>query len=279
MPPGCTCWTYHQGGDDWSCDDFNEEGSCSCGGGVSGGAEMRQMSPIDITCCSEAADPLHLQMGCSTNDVSITNTGTTAQYQVNDPSESNHLGWFSDGETMHFVRYLRFHAPAEHRVKGRMYDMELELVAYSSCDPCPCCPPTAVLSVFWKKGVHNAFLSRLQWGSPLFRTLSLPEPHQECGSEQAVAPRPVPQIDLHWLNQLASPSYYRYTGSMTSPPCTQPVERFVLCRPQQLSSQQLYDFYQLLRSMPRTERKEGGHANHRHVQPLHPQTAVKCYYS
>ena len=260
MHAECTCWTYHHGEDDWS-------------GCEEGKNETHQQSPINITSCAEATEPLQLNLGSSVTGVTVANTGTTAQYQVESPSEDNNLGSFYDGEMTHFVRFLRFHSPAEHQVNGKIYDMELELVAYSSIDPCPCCPPTGVLSFFWKRGVTSDFLSHLQWKSELFRTLLLPP-----GCNELVH-RSIPQIDLHWINQLAKPSYYRYTGSLTTPPCTTPVERFLMCRPQQLSFHQLSLFRNLLRHMPRTKRSNTAHANNRTIQPLRPHTAVKCYYS
>jgi carbonic anhydrase len=254
--PDCTCWTYCAGGDDWTCE--------TCDGD--------QQSPIAITNCSAIAEPLQLKLGCAAYNATVTNTGTTVQYQVTCPTEANHLGSFTQGGTTHYVRYLRFHAPAEHQVQGKVYEMEMELVAYSCVDPCEDCCPTAVLSVFWEQGCDSSFLNSVEWGCELFRTLLLPK-GDNCDE---LVYRCVCQINLQWLNQLVCPSYYRYDGSLTAPPCSQPVERFILCRPQQLSACQLWAFHKLLCYLPRTKNADGSHRNSRNRQPLGERT-VDCH--
>ncbi|MEQ8757260.1 MAG: carbonic anhydrase family protein [Coleofasciculus sp. G1-WW12-02] len=115
---------------------------------------------------------------------------------------------------------FHFHSPSEHRVKGEAYPMEAHLVHKSQDGQ------LAVVGVFLKEGQYNPFIETL-WANILT--------HKGERIVRGVT-----------INASALPpqdkSYYHYTGSLTTPPCTEGVEWYVLKQPIEISSQQLAKF-------------------------------------
>jgi carbonic anhydrase len=133
------------------------------------------------------------------------------------------------------VQY-HFHAPSEHRVNGKSYEMELHLVHKSAIGE------LAVIGVFIKRGRTHPTLDRLLDQAP--REASGKVSNQEI------------LIDPNLLLPTAR-VYFHYQGSLTTPPCSEGVRWFVLKEPQEASAEQIARFSALF---------AGGTA--RPVQPL-----------
>lgn len=136
------------------------------------------------------------------------------------------------------LEHMEFHSPSEHQLSGTSLSMEIQFVhkALNGTN-------TAILSVFVIEGRENPMFAEL-WNQ--FVTGS--------GSLQLDASKLLPP----------SKTYYHYTGSLTSPPCTEGVEWIVYNTPAELSREQIAAF--------RAKFPE----NNRPVQPLNGRK-VKNY--
>ncbi|CAD6255119.1 unnamed protein product [Miscanthus lutarioriparius] len=106
--------------------------------------------------------------------------------------------------TAYHLKQLHWHSPAEHTVDGRRYDMELHLVHESAENK------AAVIAILYEVGRHDdAFLHHLE---PFIRRIAGVRDREER----------VGVVDPRRARGRAS-VYYRYMGSLTTPPCTEGV--------------------------------------------------------
>ncbi|MBI1743482.1 carbonic anhydrase family protein [Candidatus Acetothermia bacterium] len=134
---------------------------------------------------------------------------------------------------------LHFHAPSEHTINGRQFDMEMHLVHKSASGN------LAVIGVMIRKGKENKAYEQL-WNN-------LPAEKDKEASLNAK----VNADDLLPANRLT----YRYTGSLTTPPCSEGVSWNVLTTPIEFSQGQIDRFTEVLNRSCCT-------FNNRPVQPL-----------
>ena len=112
-------------------------------------------------------------------------------------------GSVSINGTVYHLRQLHWHSPTEHSVNGRRYDLELHMVHQSAQGK------AAVIGVFYQIGAHDAFMHKL-------------EPYLEMIAEKKDREEKVGVIDPRGARGRAS-VYYRYMGSLTTPPCAEGV--------------------------------------------------------
>ncbi|KAJ9184850.1 hypothetical protein P3X46_004536 [Hevea brasiliensis] len=93
-----------------------------------------------------------------------------------------------------------WHIPTEHAINGRRYNLELHIVHQNSHGA------FAVIGILYKYGLPDPFLSRLM---PFIKTVTKEE--KDLG---IISPR-----DIGFWSR----SYFRYNGSLTTPPCTEGV--------------------------------------------------------
>jgi len=129
---------------------------------------------------------------------------------------------------------FHFHSPSEHTVEGQSYPMELHLVHKGQDGQ------LAVIGVFLKEGQYNPFIQTL-WSN-----IPTQEAKQTIQGIKINASALLPQ----------DKSYYHYSGSLTTPPCTEAVNWYVLKQPIEISSQQISKFQSIY------------NGNARPVQPL-----------
>jgi carbonic anhydrase len=125
-----------------------------------------------------------------------------------------------DGKTFELAQY-HFHAPSEHTLGGRHYAMEMHLVHHSESGE------LVVVGALIDEGTHNAAFD------PIWQ--QLPERPGEERHLEDVA------VDIDALLPDAS-RYWRYEGSLTTPPCTEGVHWLVLEQPLMLSAEQIARF-------------------------------------
>jgi carbonic anhydrase len=130
---------------------------------------------------------------------------------------------------------FHFHAPSEHTIDGRHYPMELHLVHRAQAGE------LAVLGVFVEEGEPNLVFDALIEGLP-----------SAAGEERHFEDV---EIDVDAFIT-SGDEYYRYEGSLTTPPCSEGVHWAVLTEPLRASAEQIAA---LDAAMP---------ANNRPVQPL-----------
>ncbi|CAL5001669.1 unnamed protein product [Urochloa decumbens] len=121
--------------------------------------------------------------------------------------------------TAYYLKQLHWHSPTEHTVDGRSYDMELHLVHESAEGK------AAVIGILYEVGAHDAFLHALE---PAIRRIADRQDHEEH----------VGVVDPRGARGRAS-VYYRYLGSLTTPPCTEGVIWTVVKRVRTVSKYQL----------------------------------------
>lgn len=195
----------------------------------------RNQSPIDIH-DALTAHPRPLKVKYSLAPNSIVNNGHTVQVNV-PPGNTITL----DGETF-TLQQFHFHAPSENTIKGKSFPLEMHLVHADANGE------VAVVAVMFKLGAANPALASLWQNLP-----------QQVDKPVVLSQK----VDLNALLP-ASLTHYRFSGSLTTPPCTEGVRWLVMKKPLTLSQAQLSQFVQLMH-----------HANNRPVQPLHGRVVVQ----
>lgn len=140
------------------------------------------------------------------------------------------------------LQQLHFHAPSENTVHGKHYAMEMHLVHKDATGA------VAVVAVMFDKGAANTELDKL-WAT-------MPEKAEQNTKIST-------QMDLNALLP-TDKTYWRFSGSLTTPPCSEGVTWIVLKHPLTLSAAQLEKFSHTMH-----------HDNNRPVQPLNGRVVVE----
>ncbi|MCZ7586268.1 MAG: carbonic anhydrase family protein [Deltaproteobacteria bacterium] len=176
-----------------------------------------EQSPIDLTGETET-DLTDITFNYQSSPLEIVNNGHTIVANVEAGSSI-----VSDGVTYNLLQF-HFHAQSEHQVDGVSYPMEMHLV-HKSADEV-----LAVVGVFLEGGGAEN-------GS--FSTVLDNMPAEEEGTEE-----PADDVDPADLLPAAK-TYYKYDGSLTTPPCSEGVKWHVLETPVELSDAQIAQFTDL----------------------------------
>ncbi len=191
-------------------------------------ADGRNQSPVDIRSTVQADLP-PLQVRYAQGPSTIINNGHTIQIDFA-PGSMLRLD-----DTDFELKQVHFHSPSENMIDGRSFPFEAHFVHADAQGG------LAVIGVMYETGAANEGLAPF-WGQ-------LPE---QPGPAQPLA-QPADASQM----LPASLDYYRYSGSLTTPPCSEGVRWLVLKNPLTISSEQQAAF----------ERIMGGPTN-RPVQPL-----------
>jgi carbonic anhydrase len=177
----------------------------------------RLQSPIDIREANAKKAPLApIRFGYAAARGRMVNNGHTIQ--VNMPV-SGSVG-LPDGEYQ--LQQFHFHAPSEERINGRRYPMVVHLVHRNAKGK------LAVIAVLMQEGKENAALK------PVFDGLPARQGDR----------RSLPNLNAAGILP-ADRGYYRFKGSLTTPPCSEEVSWYVLKHPASLSKAQLRAFRKL----------------------------------
>ncbi|MBD2771282.1 carbonic anhydrase [Iningainema tapete] len=177
-----------------------------------------QQSPIDLQ-GAIAAQLSAIEFDYQDSPLRIVNNGHTIQVNYESGSSIK-----LDGETFNLVQF-HFHDPSEHTINKKPFDMELHLVHRSEAGA------LAVIGVLLKQGQHNAALQPI-WDAFPNRN----EPEQVVKTVKVNAGQFLPK------NQ----KFYRYFGSLTTPPCSQGVNWIVMQQPIEISQDQIQKFANLI---------------------------------
>jgi len=194
----------------------------------------KNQSPVDIKGAVHAGlKPLKMAYKAVGNEV--INNGHTLQVNFA-PGSTLQL----DGTEFELKQY-HFHAPSENLVNGQSYPLEVHLV-HADKDG-----NLAVIGVMFKQGAENKALKAL-W----------PQLPKEANSKNALG-APLSAASL----LPAKHAYFRFSGSLTTPPCSEGVRWLVMKNPVTVSKEQVAAFEGILH-----------HANNRPVQPLNGRVIV-----
>jgi carbonic anhydrase len=183
-------------------------------------------SPIDL-CRPEMLTLPTLEFSYRESPLEVVDTGHGIRVNVD---EGNRL--IIGSERYSLVQY-HFHAPSEHRLEGDLFDMEIHFVHENEVGE------GAVAGVFVKarSGRRNPAIQEIWDRVP-----------PSVRPPAALNPAHLLPIDRR---------YFRYAGSLTTPPCSEGFRWHVLRAPIEISEEQLAEFH-------------GWYAmNARPIQPLH----------
>ncbi|PKE32422.1 carbonic anhydrase [Rahnella sp. AA] len=194
----------------------------------------KMQSPVDIKDAMKV-HPHPLELSYTLPPVNVVNNGHSVQVNVR---EGDFITL--DGEKF-VLQQFHFHAPSENTIDGKSFPMEAHFVHMDADGE------IAVVAVMFETGAANPELEKIWQQMP------------EKMGETALLKSNVALSGLLPKNL----THYRFSGSLTTPPCTEGVRWLVIKQPQTLSEQQLEKFQHVLH-----------HANNRPVQSLHGRVIV-----
>ena len=219
-------WTYEgaEGPDSWGKLDSTY---ATCGTGKS-------QSPIDLANPTKN-DLSNIVFHYQPSEVRILNNGHTVQVNY-DPGSYIEI----DGQRYDLVQF-HYHAPSEHTINGKSFAAELHLVHKSASGQ------LAVIGILLEEGAVNTAYQPLLANLPAEKS-----PEKDAGLK-------INALDLLPTEQTT----FRYSGSLTTPPCTEGVNWNVMVTPVQLSADQIAAFQKIF---------EG---NNRPIQALNSRAMVE----
>ncbi|MEM7403400.1 MAG: carbonic anhydrase family protein [Myxococcota bacterium] len=225
-------WSYEgaTAADNWGklCTEFAQ---CSLG---------RQQSPIDIdaTVLPTASQQIAIDLCYQPAPLCMRNDGRMLIAACND-----NAGFMTANKQRYRLVQFHFHLPSEHCVRAQSYAMEIHLVHENSAKQ------LAVVAVLVRQGPAHVAIAQL------FKQLPNRTAHEG----------PTLLFDVGSLLPQQR-GYFAYQGSLTTPPCTQGVQWYVMMQPITADQQQLDSLLQAM----------GGRINSRPLQPLNGRTVWRC---
>ena len=168
-----------------------------------------QQSPVDLAADDEAQG-VNIELDYESAQGTLFDTGHGVQVNVEGGT------MMIDGKAF-ALKQFHFHTPSEHTLDGQQYPAEAHLV-HAADDG-----ELAVLGLFYEEGDASEFLAPV-W--------------EDLGSKsdiQTAAPMTINFANMLPSNRVA----YTYSGSLTTPPCSEGVRWHVMQEPLTLSAQQL----------------------------------------
>ena len=250
---GAYHWDYKKGGVDWT-------DTCATG---------HRQSPINIVPENALLKPSSADNGEAApaklafhykvvNNLSFRHNGHAIKVA---PAAVGDLGYITVGDKpdKYNLKQFHFHSVSEHTLSGLHFPLELHMVhqrvgAKGLND-------LLVIGVLFRAppdgSSPNPFLTSLDW-------TSLPAEPQHANKLSN-------PVDLSLLNGALTGEYFNYEGSLTTPPCSETVNWFVMKTVLGMSSQQV-DLVQAI-FQKRTD-FAGGNGNNRVVQPLYNRNVM-----
>ena len=195
----------------------------------------KNQSPINLTDFIEA-ELAPLTFEYKPGGYEVINNGHTIQVNYEDGSVFK-----VDGKSFG-LKQFHFHAPSENLIDGKADPFEAHLVHVSDAGE------TAVVTVMYEEGKTNEALAAF-W----------PQMPAKAGGSEKISST-VNALDLMPANQ----DYFRFNGSLTTPPCTESVRWFVFKEPVAIAKEQIETFAKLM-----------GGDNNRPVQPVNARPVLQ----
>jgi carbonic anhydrase len=224
---GVAHWGYsgEAGPDHWA--ELSKEFS-TCGSG-------KNQSPVNLTGMIEGDLP-KMAVNYKPGGTEVVNNRHTIQVNYAPGSTITVAGKTFE------LKQFHFHSPSENNIEGHSYPMEAHFV-HADKDG-----NLAVIAVMFKVGKQNAELEKA-WEFM---------PHEAGASHELHN-----QVNAKVLLPHSS-DYYRFNGSLTTPPCTEWVNWFVMKYYDTASQQQIDKFIHAMH-----------HDNNRPLQPLNARLLIK----
>jgi carbonic anhydrase len=240
-------WDYSKHGDNWEC-------QCK---------EGKQQSPIDLPKAEDAKSssvkPLFLFEEVIPDE----------KFKILNENQILKIYHYNFGKvvTLDGTKYLgheiNFHTPSEHKIDGKRFDMEMQVIFSNILDLAEEEKPHTgnkhiVLSFLFYKdpGAYNQFFESLDiFNLPDTKTKSrsienklyIPKIFYGCDSDEMPAMKPF--------------SFYTYSGSLTTPPCTEKTIHYVASDPIPLANVIVEQFSKVVRKQDENEMDCHGNIN------------------
>lgn len=198
------------------------------------GTGMNQ-SPVDLASPVEA-DLAPLTLAYAKGGHEVLNNGHTIQVNYQPGSTLT-----VDGHNYE-LKQFHFHAPSENHIDGKSFPMEAHLV-HADADG-----HLAVVAVMFEEGAANKMLEKVWEKMPA-----------EHGDKNALDS----EVSVNGILP-ANRDYYRFNGSLTTPPCSEGVLWLVMKTPLTASVDQIEHFSHTMH-----------YPNNRPVQPLNARAVMK----
>jgi len=196
----------------------------------------KHQSPIDIStarCARKDLPPM--KVSYAPTSLEILNNGHTVEDDYHNGGSIT-----VDGQAYKLAQF-HFHSPSEHTIDGQHAPMEMHLVHKDAAGK------LAVVGVMIREGRTNPELATLWQHMPT-----------TAGRTEAVS-----GVNVNAAKLLpASLASYRYSGSLTTPPCSEQVDWMVLQQPIEASADQIAAFRQVISG------------NNRPTQPLNDRVVT-----
>ena len=210
-----------------------EEGPAHWNGACAAG---KAQSPIDITTAAAKQENLPpLIFDYRPGDLRIVDNGHSVQVNV-EPGSS-----LTVGSDHYSLVQFHFHKPSEEAIDGRHYAMVAHFVHRDAKGN------LAVVAVLLKAGADNPLMAQL------LRNVPHEKEHEETLHAVSINPAQLLPVGR---------AYFTYTGSLTTPPCTEGVRWFILKTPASIGLNQVLGFGKLYRM------------NARPVQPINKRDVL-----
>ncbi|BCR03247.1 carbonic anhydrase [Desulfuromonas versatilis] len=195
----------------------------------------QSQSPIDISVAeAEDVDLPVIDFSYQATPVKMVNNGHTIQVNYAPGSKITVAGQTYD------LKQFHFHTLSENAVDGKLFPLEAHLVHADESGK------LAVVGVLFDEGAANSVIEQLWTHMP-----ALPNSDILVSNETVNVMEMLPE----------SKDYYSWSGSLTTPPCTEGVKWMLLQQPMTVSAEQVKKFSELMH----------GH-NNRPVQLLYGRT-------
>lgn len=196
--------------------------------------EGKNQSPIDIDRVVEAELP-KLDIVYSGNSVSVVNNGHTIKIET---QGTNRV--VVDGITFN-LKQFHFHTPSENFIKGKQFPMEAHFVHLDKDNN------ILVIGIMFKEGKRNVALDKFL--SKVSKKINQKVLLDEMFNPAELFPK---KLD-----------YYRFNGSLTTPPCSEGVRWIVLKNSVEASADQLEAMRKIMGK------------NNRPIQPINARYIIK----
>ena len=221
-------WGYQGdvGPSHWSA--INEKFSM-CGKG-------KMQTPINII-ATEDKDLTPLALSYTTASNNVVNNGHTVQVNIKSGST------LSIDNSIYELKQFHFHTPSENNINGTSYPLEAHFVHATKEGN------LAVVAVMFKEGKSNPIIEKIWNKFPLEENKAV-SIELSSADIQAIMP--------------SDKDYYKFMGSLTTPPCSENVKWNVYKTEMNISKNQVQKFYDIF-----------GHANNRPLQDTNKRTIVE----
>lgn len=194
-------------------------------------SEGKSQSPIDIVASSDIDLPT-LALDYKSKSENVIDNGHTVQVNIVKGST------FSIEKDQYELKQFHFHTPSENNINHKSFPLEAHFVHATKEGK------LAVIAVMFEEAKEsNAVISKI-WSKFPLKEGEKTELTLSTEEIQALIP--------------SNKDYYKFTGSLTTPPCSEEVKWHVMKKPLTISKEQVKQFFDIY-----------GHANNRPIQETH----------